>query len=261
MSPRAFKAMIREGTTPVGTLVTLGSPAVAELLALCGFDWLFIDMEHGPFDLPLTQETLRSIGATTAIVRVPENSPLWIRRVLDIGADGIIVPLVCSAEEARRAVRAAKYPPEGERGAGIARAHGYGLRFAPYVQGANDHITVIVQVEHITAVERLDEIIGVPGVDGVLIGPYDLSGSMNRLGEVTHPEVQSAIAGVRARCRERGMPVGLFVLNPDDVPAQSAGGLDFIAVGTDAYFLSRSALGALGIARRRAEEDQDSSSV
>jgi len=245
-----FKARIRTGPAPIGTLLTLPSPEVAEALSLAGFDWLFFDMEHGPIDILTAQGMVRATGGDClSMVRVPENSATWIRKVLDIGCDGIVVPLVCSAADARRAIDAATYPPRGQRSVGIARAHGYGLRFAEYVAEANDRITVVVQVEHIAAVERLDEILDVEGVDGVLIGPYDLSGSMNRLGDVRHPEVQSAIATVREKCRRREMPVGMFLLNPEAVATELASGLDFLLVGTDLSFMTGAAKRALTLAR------------
>lgn len=253
MTKIPFKTRIRSGKPAIGTLVTFDNPEVAEALALCGFDWLFIDMEHGPFDLPGAQDVVRAVvGDCLSLVRVPENSALWIRRVLDTGCDGIIVPLVCSADDARRAVDAARYPPQGHRSVGIGRAHGYGLQFAQYVAEANDRISVIIQVEHIAAVDALDEILRIQGIDGILIGPYDLSGSMNRLGEVKDPAVQAAITTVRETCAERGMPLGIFVLNPEHIAGELEKGTNFIAVGTDASFMTRTARLALEAARNTA---------
>lgn len=246
MTKTAFRTRIRAAPLPVGTLITMNSPEAVEALSILGFDWLFIDMEHGPLDLEATQNLVRAMGRDClSLVRVPDNSGVWIRRVLDTGCDGIIVPLVCSPEDARRAVDAARYPPEGHRSVGIGRAHGYGLEFADYVGSANNHISVVIQIEHIAAVESIEEILLVPGVDGVLVGPYDLSGSMNRLGDVRHSEVQSAIASVRDACKARDMPMGIFVLNPDDVQAEIEKGLDFIAIGTDLAFLTTRARYAL----------------
>jgi len=234
----SFNKKIRASTPAVGTLVTLAAPEVAEILSLCGFDWLFIDAEHGTFSVAAVQQMIQAIrGDCLALVRVPENSPTWIKRILDTGCDGIIVPQVNSAEEARRAVSAAKYPPHGSRGVGIARAQGYGLSFAEYVTAANDHIAVIIQIEHIDAVSNLDEILAVEGTDGVLIGPYDLSGSMNRLGEVGSEAVQEAISLIKNKCIERAVPFGIFVLNAELAQKEIASGCSFIAVGTDTVFL------------------------
>jgi 2-keto-3-deoxy-L-rhamnonate aldolase RhmA len=249
MTP-TFKSQIRTGPPPVGTLITMDSDEVVEALATVGFDWLFIDMEHGPLDLGGTQSMVRAMGPHCAsLVRVPENSGVWIRRVLDTGCDGIIVPLVCSAAEVRAAVDAARYPPTGRRSVGIGRAHRYGLRFAEYVGRANDDIALIIQIEHIAAVEAIGEILATPGIDGILIGPYDLSGSMNLLGQIDHPDVQAAIATVRRRCVEAEMPVGIFVLNPAHVQAEMQAGINFLAVGTDMAFMTASAAAALAGSR------------
>lgn len=238
MEKIAFRRRIHEGRPPIGTLVTIDSAEVVEALALCGFDWLFIDMEHGALDLAATQRLVRAAGAETLVlVRVPTKDGSWIRRVLDTGCDGIIVPLVRTAEEARAAVEAARYPPHGHRSVGIARAHGYGLRFAEYVRKANEQVSVVVQIEHIDAVHAIGSILGVEGIDAVLIGPYDLSGSMNLLGDVRHPEVQAAIATVRERCRDHGMPWGIFVVDPADAAPELEQGAAFVAVGTDLAFM------------------------
>jgi 2-keto-3-deoxy-L-rhamnonate aldolase RhmA len=242
MTAPPFKVRIRGVPAAIGTMITLDSPEVAEALSLCGLEWLFVDMEHGALDIAATQRLIQAIrGDCRSLVRVPENTGLWIRRVLDTGCDGIIVPFVCSADDARRAVDAARYPPAGHRSVGVARAHAYGLRFAEYVAAANDRVTVIVQAEHVDAVERIDEILEVPGIDGVLIGPYDLSGSMNRLGDVGHPEVQAAIARVRDACARREMPTGFFVLSPDQLAAELAKGVSFICVGTDVSLMTAGA--------------------
>lgn len=249
-----FRRRMREGRPPLGTLVTVDSAEVVEALAACGFDWLFIDMEHGALDLAATQRLVRAAGERThALVRVPANEGPWIRRVLDTGCDGIIVPLVRSAAEVRAAVDAARYPPQGRRSVGMGRAHGYGLRFAEYVREANQQIAVIVQIEHIDAVREIDEILAVEGVDAVLIGPYDLSGSMNLLGEVRHPEVQVAIATVRARCREQAMPWGIFVVDPADAAPELEQGASYVAVGTDLAFMTGRAREAIATVTGRSK--------
>jgi 2-dehydro-3-deoxyglucarate aldolase/4-hydroxy-2-oxoheptanedioate aldolase len=231
-------------------MVTLDSPEVAEALSSCGFDWLFIDMEHGALDVGATQRLVQAMrGDCFSLARIPENTGLWIRRVLDTGCDGVVVPFVCSADDARQAVDAARYPPDGHRSVGVGRAHGYGLRFGEYVAEANDRVTVIVQVEHISAVERIDEILEVPGIDGILIGPYDLSGSMNRLGDVNHPEVRAAITTVRIACSERGMPLGIFVFRPEEAAAQLEQGVSFLIIGTDVSLMTTTAKQALQTAR------------
>jgi 2-keto-3-deoxy-L-rhamnonate aldolase RhmA len=241
MARTPFKLRIRSGPPAVGTLVTLSSPEVAEALSLTGLDWLFIDMEHGALDIGACQGLVRAAHDCLTLVRVPENSATWIRRVLDTGCDGVIIPLVCSAADVRRAVDAAKYPPEGSRSVGVARAHGYGLQFGQYVAAANTQVSVIVQIEHRAAVENLEEILTVDGIDAILIGPYDLSGSHHRLGDVSHPEVQAALDRVRRACRDRDMPYGIFVLSPQAMAAELEKGASFLAVGTDLSLMTGAA--------------------
>ena len=216
MTKPSFNQRIRSGSPALGTLVTVRSPAVVETLSMTGLDWLFFDLEHGSLGLETAEDLLRAVrGDCYTLVRIPENTPVWIHKALDIGCDGLIVPMVCSEAEARRAVEHMRYPPDGVRSVGVARAHGYGLEFASYVGNSNERLSLIIQIEHITAVRNLASILDVPGIDAVLIGPYDLSGSMNLLGQVNHPAVQEAMAAIRAACTEREIPFGLFVLAPE----------------------------------------------
>lgn len=241
---------LREGQRLVGTLVTLPLPEMAEGLARAGFDWLWIDLEHAPLSLREVQSILSTVaGRAHALVRIPDNTAVWIKQVLDLGADGVIVPLVNSAAEARRSVEAAKYPPDGSRSVGIGRAHGHGLSFKSYVERANTGAAVLLQVEHIEGVRNIEEILSVPGVDGILIGPYDLSGSMNLLGQTTHPEVFAAVETVRVACERRGVPVGAFTLSPAEAGSLLARGFGFVAVGIDAHYLLSAARDALAAAR------------
>lgn len=249
---------LRGNQPTIGTLVTLAAPEIAEMLSLCGFDWLFLDMEHGALSLSATQRSIQAVrGNCSAIVRVPENSAVWIKKVLDTGCDGIIVPQVNTAEEARRAVSAAKYPPRGSRSVGIARAQGYGMTFAQYVASANENIALIIQIEHIEAINNLDAILEVAGIDGVLIGPYDLSGSMNKLGDVASEPVQSAINEVKRKCREALMPVGIFVINAEAVQKEIQDGCMFVAVGMDSTLLWGAAKHALTVAKSSLSTQSD----
>jgi 2-keto-3-deoxy-L-rhamnonate aldolase RhmA len=250
MRKSSFKQRIRSGSPAIGTLVTVGSPSVVEALSMTGLDWLFIDLEHGSFSLETAEDLMRSVrGDCYTLVRIPENTPVWIHKALDIGCDGLIVPMVCSEAEARRAVEHAKYPPAGVRSVGVARAHAYGLEFAQYVANANDQVSLIIQIEHITAVRGLAGILDVPGIDGVLIGPYDLSGSMNVLGQVNHPAVQEAMAAIRAACQAREIPFGVFVLDPASVPDALATGVGFLAVGTELSLMFSSVQSVLDLVR------------
>jgi 2-dehydro-3-deoxyglucarate aldolase/4-hydroxy-2-oxoheptanedioate aldolase len=188
-------------------------------------------------------------GRCPCVIRVPENRDVWIKKALDTGADGVVIPQVNSAEDARRAVAACLYPPQGVRGAGAARAHGYGMTFGDYVARANRATVVILQIEHADAVRNLGEILAVPGIDALLVGPFDLSGSMGLLGQVTHPEVQAAVASVRERALAAGMPLGLFVLDGAAARAAIAQGFTLLALNTDSHWLWSSAQGALADAR------------
>lgn len=247
----SFLDKIRRRPPILGTLATLPSPEVAEMLSLCGFDWLMIDMEHGPISTATAQRIAQAIRPPcSALLRIPENAPVWIKQALDTGCDGIVVPMVNSTAEAQAAVRAAKYPPLGERSVGIARAHGYGASFADYIRSANESVALIIQIEHTAAVEKLDEILDTPGIDGVLIGPYDLSGSLNLLGEVGHEAVQSAINRIKQGCVARSLPVGIFSLQPEEAAKEIADGCRFLLVGTDTAFLTGAARRALEIVRQ-----------
>jgi 2-keto-3-deoxy-L-rhamnonate aldolase RhmA len=251
MTKTPFKQRIRSGPVALGTLVTVGAPAVIEALSMTGLDWLFIDLEHGSLGLETAEDCY-------TLVRIPENSPTWIRKVLDLGCDGLIVPMVCSEAEARRAIEHSKYPPAGQRSVGVARAHGYGLTFAGYVANANERLSLIVQIEHISAVRNLSSILDVPGIDGVLIGPYDLSGSMNLLGQVGHPAVQEAMGAIRAGCTERGIPFGVFVLDRASIEAALTTGVSFLAVGTDLSLMNSSTHAVIDTARGAQQEKASS---
>jgi 2-keto-3-deoxy-L-rhamnonate aldolase RhmA len=239
--PTSFRARLRAGERLVAPLVTLGDPAVGELLAEVGFDWLFIDAEHAPYDAARMQALMQAAGDTPCVVRLAVGDEVHIKQALDIGAAGIIAPQVNSPDHARRIVQAAKYAPAGQRGLGIARAHRYGLKVREYMQRANTDTAVIVQAEHQDAVRHIREIVQVEGVDGVLIGPYDLSASLGLPGAVDHPEVRDAIGRVRTACLEAGIPIGIFGLNADAVRPYVDLGFTLIVVGVDTVLLAQAA--------------------
>jgi len=240
MTP-SFRQRLIAGERLNGTLISLGSPEVAEVLASLGFDWFFLDNEHSPLEALELQGIIRAAGSTPCVVRVSHSAEVPIKKALDIGAAGIIAPMVNSAEQAAQVVSWAKYPPAGTRGVGIGRAHGYGLKFQDYVSRANDEVAVIVQCEHIDAVNNIEAIVRVPGVDAVLIGPYDLSASLGRLGQVTHPEVVAAIDRVTAACRTVNVPLGIFGLSAQAVQPYIERGYTFIVAGVDTVLLGQAA--------------------
>lgn len=221
-----------------GTLLSMSAPQVAEIIADSGFEWVLIDMEHSSISLESVQNALQVMGdKILKIVRVPGNDEIWIKRVLDTGCDGILVPMVNSADEARKAVSSSKYPPEGKRSVGLSRAHSYGPGFSRYVREANREILLLIQAEHRDAVDHIDEILEVEGIDGIFIGPYDLSASMSLTGQVSHHDVQSAIGHVKSKCRAKGLPWGIFGMEARGLAAQAGDGGTFLLCGVDAAIL------------------------
>ena len=242
----SFKSRLMQGEVLYGTMVTLPTSTTAELLAGIGFDWLFVDGEHGPLETREITAILQAArGRTTCIVRVPEAAEVHIKNVLDLGAGGIIVPQVNTAQQAADVVRWAKYSPIGARGVGLARAHGYGMHFADYLATANDQTTVIVQAEHIQAVENIEAIVQVPGVDAIQLGPYDLSASMGKMGQIDDPEVVAAIDRIISVSRAANLPVGCFGVSTKAVRADIDRGCTLACVGVDTLFLGRAASDAL----------------
>lgn len=213
----AFKKKLKEKQLTIGSWIQLNSPSAAEIMARSAFDWLTVDMEHSVTSLEMMQHFFQIIEGhgIVPLVRLGENDPNLIKRVMDAGAYGVIVPMINNIDDAKRAVDAVKYPPLGSRGVGIARAHGYGRDFNEYVSIANRESVVIAQIEHIDAVKNIKKIIAVDGIDGCFIGPYDLSGSLGMPGKLTHPKVKKAVADVEKACKGRGMPLGIHVVDPD----------------------------------------------
>lgn len=245
-----MKARLRNGETLIGTLVTLPAPEIAEIIALAGFDYLWIDTEHALNDFTQAQRMIQAAGGRCpCLIRVPDQGEVWLKRALDTGCDGVVVPQIRSAADARQVVARCLYPPEGQRSVGIARAHGYGMTFQEYVESINRDLVIVLQVEHIEGVRNIASIVQVPGIDAILVGPFDLSGSLNLLGQVAHPRVQETIEQVRRCCQQAEVPVGIFCA---DVPAAQravADGFSLIALGTDAAYLWQSARAALAQVR------------
>lgn len=250
--PASLKNALRQHKPLIGTLITTASPEVAEVLALAGFDWLFIDLEHGSLSIQDAQRAIQAVaGRSFAVVRVPDATAENVKRVLDTGCDGIIAPHVNTADEACRIVSLAKYPPEGERSAGLGRAQGYGLNFADYISSANSQTVVILQIEHKDGVANVDEILQVWGIDALFIGPYDLSGSMGILGQVSDPRVLSAIQQVRVACAASNMPLGIFCATAEQASsAIHTGAARMVAVGTDLMHMANSARAVMEVTRQ-----------
>ncbi|MCA9040430.1 MAG: 2,4-dihydroxyhept-2-ene-1,7-dioic acid aldolase [Planctomycetaceae bacterium] len=244
---REFRSRLKAGETLLGTMVTLNTPATAEILADVGFDWLFVDAEHGPLETAEVLSILQAVDNQIAcLVRVPALGETTIKKMLDLGAAGIIVPQVNTAEQAVDVVRYSRYAPEGTRGVGLARAHGYGMKFQDYLDNANESVSVVVQAEHAEAVENIEAIVKVPGVDAVLLGPYDLSASLGQTGKLGHPTVVEAINHITETCLKAKMPLGYFGVTAKAVQPFIDRGYTLIVAGVDTLMLAHSAGKLLG---------------
>jgi 2-dehydro-3-deoxyglucarate aldolase/4-hydroxy-2-oxoheptanedioate aldolase len=243
-----LKRLLKAGKKTAGAWAQLCSPTSAEILCRAGFDWLLIDMEHSPADLQTLVAQLQAMGAygVAPLVRAPWNDLVWIKRILDAGAYGVMIPSVNTREQAIAAVQACKYPPAGIRGiAGSPRAAGFGRDTSAYLKRANDEILVILQVETPQAIENLDAIGKVPGVDALFIGPMDLSTSMGHLGNPAHPEVQAAIATVEAKAKALGMPLGTISAGWEQAKMLYDRGYQLITLLSDVILLSKASAEAL----------------
>ena len=230
-----FKRALAEDERQIGLWSTLGSAVVAELVGHAGFDWLLIDTEHSPNELPAIVAQLQALqtGTASPVVRPAWNDPVLIKRILDIGVQSLLIPFVETAEAARAAVAATRYPPDGIRGVSTgSRAAGYG-RIKDYVKAAGAEICVLVQIETMKGVEHIDEIAAVPGVDGVFVGPNDLAASMGYLGDTLNPVVQETIGRILAACRKAGKPAGYLTGNEAEAKKWLDAGFRFVAVGTE----------------------------
>ena len=239
---KTFRERLLKSETLLSTLVSLPSPEIVELLSKLDFDWLFIDGEHGSFSTLDMQHMLQACQQTTpCLIRVASNELVEIKRALDIGAAGIIVPQINNADEAQAAVRAAKYPTRGNRGVGLARAHEYGLSFAEYLSNADEQTCVVIQAETSGAIEDIDSIVKIDGVDAILIGPYDLSANLGYTGELDHPEVTSAISKVERACKQADVKLGYFGVNAAAVLPYKEKGFTLLTIGVDSLFVLNSA--------------------
>ena len=235
------KDKLRSGKVTLGGWVMIGHPVSGELLASCGFDWVVVDTEHTSIGFETLESIFRAIELKGAlpIVRLPGHDPITIKRCLDIGARGILVPMVNTAQQASDVVAAAKFPPLGVRGASLCRPSGYGESFPSYYQNHNDDVLVIAMIEHVDAVANINEILTVEGLDALFMGPYDLSSSMGIVGQFDHPRLKEALEKVRLSAKAANMPVGLHVVPPDleMVRQRAAEGFQFIACSIDTQMI------------------------
>lgn len=248
------KRALREGRPTAGAWLSLCSSISAEVMSRAGFDWLLVDMEHGHGDYQTLLAQLQAIEGSPVIpiVRVQWNDPAVIKRVLDIGAYGVMIPWIADRREAEAAVRATKYPPAGIRGiAGSHRAGGYGRHAAEYWKRANDEILVVLQVETPTAVADVEEIVKLPGLDVLFIGPADLSTGLGHMGDPGHPEVRAAMERVETAAKAHGIALGNITRSWEQARELYKRGYQFLTLCSDTSLLVQ---GATEVVRRFEQE-------
>lgn len=250
----SLKQKIRNNELTLGSWVTIPNQAVIEIMATAGFDWLTLDIEHSAVNIESVQNMIGFIQAKgiKAFVRVYANDEVIIKRVLDAGADGIIVPMIKSKEEAQLMVDYTFYPPIGKRGVGLSRAQNYGVGFEDYQKKLKNDIVLIAQIEHIDAINNLHEILSIEEIDATLIGPYDLSASMNKPGEYELPEVKEAIAKYDKICDELKKPKGAHVIqsNASFTQQKIDLGYSFLAFSLDFFFLGDKVREQMGLLKK-----------
>jgi len=256
-----FRSALAASDRPLaGMWVCSGNATITEVAAGSGLDWLLLDLEHSATSLEsvLTQLQVAAAYPVTPVVRVPWNDPVTIKRVLDLGAQNLIVPMISTADEARAAVAATRYPPQGVRGVGSALARSARWnRVDGYLGDAAEHVSLTVQIETTTGVDNAADIAAVEGVDAVFVGPSDLSASMGLLGQQSHPDVVAAVHRVFAAAADAGTPVGVNAFDPAVAEAYLDAGADFVAVGADVALLARAseALAARFVTARAEQRD------
>jgi len=236
-----LKRNLRAGKVQVGCWVSLGGVASAEICAGAGFDWILIDMEHSPNDLPNVHQQLHAASAypCPAVVRAPWNDTVMIKRLLDVGVQTLLLPNVQNEEEARRAVAAVRYPPHGIRGVTTnARSNRFG-RVKNYFEHANEQVCLLLQVETRAAVGQIEKMAAIDGVDGLFVGPQDLAADYGHLGNPGHPEVKAAIAEVLERVKRSGKVPGLLNFNEAEAKDWISRGMQLLAVTSDQFLLAR----------------------
>jgi 2-keto-3-deoxy-L-rhamnonate aldolase RhmA len=241
MMKNGLRASLKDGRPAFGSWLQFGDANVAEVMAQAGFEWLGIDLEHSVIGLETMSHLIQVIelSGCVPLVRLSANDPVLAKRVMDAGAHGVIVPNVNSQQDAERAVQSVKYPPVGFRGVGLGRAHAYGARFQEYADELERYAVVIVMIEHRDGVEAAEKILRVPGVDGVFVGPYDLSSSYGIPGQFEHLVMRQGMARILEAARAAGVAPGIHVVHPpiEQVRDRIAEGFRFIAYGGDMLFL------------------------
>jgi 4-hydroxy-2-oxoheptanedioate aldolase len=258
MPRNRFRAGLESGRTQFGAWLGIPDPSVAEIMAGAGFDWLLVDHEHGAFELRDVMTHLQAMAPydVAPIVRPVDDNPALLKKLCDIGAQSFVVPMIDTAEQAAAVVRAIKYPPEGTRGMGTSLARAARWNAVPgYAGQANGEMLVIVQAETVAAIDNLAAIAGTPGIDGVFIGPSDLSASMGHVGNAAHPDVVDTVGDSLRTIRAAGKHAGLLCLDESMVPHFEGCGANFVGIGVDTLLIGNA---ARRLAARRSADDDSS---
>lgn len=239
-----IKLKLKNKELSLGSWMQLPDANVAEIMGQSGYDWVAVDLEHGSFGVEKLPDMLRALklGGTSPFVRLAHNNKTDIKKALDAGAEGIIIPMVSSYDDVANLVKWAKYPPDGIRGVGYSRANLFGRKFDQYVKNINENLVVVIQIEHINAINELSRILEDFSIEAVMIGPYDLSASMGLTGEFTHLDFEEAINRVKVLTNKFNIASGIHVVKPDknELLSRVDEGYTFIAYATDAIFLYNS---------------------
>ena len=246
MVSRSFAERMRNAEHLLGTVLSFPSPEVAEALALCGYDWLMVDMGRAPIDALNAQRMLQAAHCP-ALIRVANTEA--INLALDIGATGVIVPGIRLAEDVEKVISACRYPPLGNRAIGMVRAQGYGQNFKTYIDDANEEIVIVPQIDHIDAVREIEAIASVSGFNALFVDPYGLSASIGLPGQLGHPEVTAAIGRVQHICADAERRMGIFAHDLDSAARWLGANFTLVALESDAMMLSQRARDILQVLR------------
>lgn len=238
---RSIRQALQDGKLSVGSWMQIPHPSVAEIMGQAGYDWVAVDMEHGAIGVHQLPDLFRALelGGTLPLVRLAHSEPKDCKQALDAGAGGVVVPMVESASQLVRVRDACRWPPAGTRGVGFSRANLFGKHFDAYAKEAQAPL-LVAMIEHVRAVDNLTEILQVPGLDAILVGPYDLSASMGKTGQFDDPDFEVVMERIRELSRAQGVPSGVHVVTPDisSFEQRIAQGYRFIAYSIDAVFLN-----------------------
>jgi len=241
---RAIRTALRSGSASIGSWMQIPESNIAEIMGRAGYQWVAIDMEHGPIAVNQLPDIFRALelGGTLPLARVASPLPINCRQALDQGAAGVVIPMISSASQLQAIISECHWPPRGRRGVGFQRANVFGKFFDAYVEEAQESL-VVAQIEHIDAVNNLEAIVKVEGLDAIMIGPYDLSASLGITGEFENKKYKDVLTKILEVCAKQKMPCGIHVVQPDTkmLEQRIREGYTFIAYGVDTVFLNNGA--------------------